>query len=149
MNSDFKDLLRSLNAEGVEYLIIGGYALMEYAEPRFTKDLDIWIMTSPLNSRRVLKALREFGAPVHEMTEEDLSTPGWVFQIGVAPIRIDILTSANGVEFEDAWDRRTEVRYGDVNAWVISKQDLIANKLATGRPQDLVDVQTLQGDQGS
>lgn len=144
MNSDFKDLLRSLNAEEVEYLIIGGYALMEYAEPRFTKDLDIWIMTSPLNSRRVLKALREFGAPVHEMTEEDLSTPGWVFQIGVAPIRIDILTSADGVEFEGAWGRRGEVRYGDVTAWVISKEDLIANKLATGRPQDLVDVQTLR-----
>ena len=146
MNSDFKDLLRSLNEEGAEYLIIGGYALMEYAEPRFTKDLDVWIMTSPSNSRRVFSALQKFGAPLQDLTTEDLETPGWVYQIGVAPLRIDILTSADGVDFGEAWSRRTEVHYGDVPAWVVSKQDLIANKLATARPQDLVDVQSLQDD---
>lgn len=101
MNKDFKDLLRSLNAVEAEYLIIGGYALMEYAEPRFTKDLAVWILTTRDNAQKVHLALKNFGAPLQGLNVEDLATPGWVYQIGMAPIRVDLLTSADGVEFAE------------------------------------------------
>ncbi len=102
------------------------------------------VLTTRDNALKVHLALKNFGAPLQGLNVEDLATPGWVYQIGMAPIRVDLLTSADGVEFAEAWIRRREVMYGDVSAWVISKQDLIANKLATGRPQDLIDIKSLQ-----
>jgi hypothetical protein len=142
--SDFSDLLRLFENSGVNYLVVGGYAVMVYSEPRFTKDLDIWVDPTPENAKKVLAALAEFGAPLGGCTVDDFSTPGMVFQIGVAPVRIDILMGITGVEFADAWQERERRRFLNDSAWFISRGHLIQNKLAAGRPQDLVDAEELQ-----
>lgn len=103
MNPDFRDLLAAFNAHGVEYLVVGAHALAAHGHVRATKDLDVWVRPSASNAPRVLNALREFGAPLHDLVEDDLSRPGVVFQIGVAPLRIDVVTKIDGVEFQDAW----------------------------------------------
>jgi hypothetical protein len=144
MNSDFKDLLRAFNAHQVEYLIVGGYAFMHYAEPRYTKDLDIWVWANAENAVRVFTALRDFGAPVSEMTVEDFAVEGYVFQIGISPVRIDILMSVDGVKFEEAWNNRSQVMVGNDPVWMISKADLIVNKRASARPQDILDADALE-----
>jgi hypothetical protein len=144
VNSDFRDLFCAFNAAGARYLLVGGYAVAFHAEPRFTKDLDVWIEASPANSRLVYAALGAFGAPLGEAKAADLAVPDQVLQIGVPPNRIDIVTSIDGVEFEGAWRNRAETEYGDQHIWVISRMDLIANKRASGRPQDLLDVATLE-----
>src|SRR4051795_10713762 len=100
INSDFKDLLRSLNAAGIRYLIVGGYAVMIHTEPRYTKDLDIWIDRDERNARAVLAALAEFGAPTADVSAEDLTEPDVFFQIGIEPVRVDIMTSVSGLVFE-------------------------------------------------
>ena len=106
MNPDFRDLLSEFNARGVEYLVVGAYALAAHGHVRATGDLDIWVRPAPDNAARVRKALAAFGAPVRDLTETDLIQPGLVFQIGIAPLRIDILTGIDGVEFADAWAAR-------------------------------------------
>jgi hypothetical protein len=107
-SQNFKELLLLLNDCLVEYLIVGGYAVMRYSEPRFTKDLDIWVGYSPANSRRVFSALARFGVPLRRdgVTEETFSAEKTVYQMGVPPVRVDILTSISGCSFEDAWTRR-------------------------------------------
>ena len=144
VNSDFKDLFAALNAAGARYLLVGGYAVAFHAQPRFTKDLDVWTAPEPENARRVLDALRAFGAPLHDLSVADLSRPGITFQIGVPPNRIDILTSIDGVSFDDAWPDRVETSYGDQPMFVIGKTSLVRNKRASGRPQDLIDVGLLE-----
>jgi hypothetical protein len=144
MNSDFSDLLQYFNEEKVEYLIVGGYAVIAYSEPRYTKDLDLWIWATPQNAERVYRALRRFKAPIGEMTPADFEEEGYVFQIGVSPIRIDILMSIDGVDFDEAWNNRVKMNFGSVEAWIIGKNDLIRNKKASGRAQDLLDVQSLE-----
>jgi len=143
MNSDFRDLLVALNAAGAKYLIVGGYALALHAEPRFTKDLDIWVECSPANGKAVWNALAAFGAPLSDLAKEDLAVPGLVYQLGVAPSRVDILTSIDGVEFADAWASRVDQRYGGEPASFIGFEDLVRNKRASGRPQDLIDADLL------
>jgi hypothetical protein len=143
MNSDFKELLRIFNEKQVKYLVIGGYAVMKHSEPRFTKDLDIWVWTAPENARLVFQALRDFGAPLSGLTEADFTQPETFYQMGRPPVRIDILMSVDGVAFESAWDNRVESDFDGVPAHVISKQDLIVAKRAAGRPQDLVDLESL------
>lgn len=143
MTSDFKDLLRSLCDNQVEFMVVGGHAVMLYTEPRYTKDLDILISRTGENAGRTMVALREFGAPLSNLTKEDLQQEGIFYQIGVAPIRIDIITSIPGVEFEDAWQRRLVSPIDEIPVPFISKDDLIAAKLASGRPQDLVDAGAL------
>lgn len=143
MNPDFKDLLCIFNARGVEYLVVGAHALAAYGRVRATKDLDIWVRPDASNARRVLAALDEFGAPLHDLTEADLCTPGVIFQVGVAPVRIDILTSIAGVEFADAWPARQMFQFGGAPATVLSKEHLIQAKRATGRTQDRADVEWL------
>jgi hypothetical protein len=138
-SQNFKELLQLLNDCLVEYLIVGGYAVMRYAEPRFTKDLDIWVGHSTDNSRKVFAALACFGAPLRHdgVTEETFSVERTVYQIGVPPVRVDILTSISGCAFEDAWRRRVSgVMYG-VPVHFISLPDLIVNKRAAGRTSDL------------
>src|SRR5688572_20616801 len=103
MRSDYKELLEVLNACGVRYLIVGGYAVMRYTEPRFTKDLDLWIATDRENAERTFQALSRFGAPIDDCTPEDFTNPELWFQIGVAPVRVDLLLSIPGLAFEDAW----------------------------------------------
>jgi hypothetical protein len=143
-NPDFKDLLSALSDEGAEFLIVGAHAVMLYTAPRYTKDLDIWVRPTSENAERVYRALRVFGAPLHELTPGDLAVPGTIFQIGIAPNRIDILTSLEAVTFEEAWERRASSTYGGVPIALLSAEDLLKNKRAVGRPQDLVDVDRLE-----
>jgi hypothetical protein len=144
INSDFKELLQSLNAASVRYLIVGGYAVMVHTEPRYTKDLDVWIEADEANAHRLFAALAEFGAPMQDYAVADFTEPDTFFQIGIDPVRIDILTSITGVDFASAWERRVVVDFGGAPAPVLSRQDLIAAKLAAGRPQDRKDARRLQ-----
>lgn len=148
-SSDFRELLSLFNAEEVRYLIVGGFALAHYGQPRYTKDLDIWIDRGEHNARKVFRALAQFGAPLDKLSDRDFAEPDIVFQIGVEPLRIDILTDISGVEFAEAWDRREKSTYGDTPVHLISKADYIANKRASGRRQDLRDVEALLEDEGS
>ena len=113
INSDYSDLLRIFNANNVRYLVIGGYAVVQYAEPRYTKDLDVWISTDKVNAKAVYKALKEFGAPLEGMTEKDFSEEGYFFQMGVPPVRLDVLMGIPGVVFEDCWKRQVLVDFDD------------------------------------
>ncbi len=110
MNPDYKDILSAFSAEGVEYLLVGAYALAVHGIPRATGDIDILVRPHPDNAVKVWRALKTFGAPLSQITEKELSTPGLVFQFGVAPRRIDLLTSIDGVGFEEAWDGRIEAQ---------------------------------------
>lgn len=143
VNPDFRDLFFELNAASVRYLVVGAYAVTFHSRPRFTKLLDVWVDPSPQNAARVFRALAAFGAPLSGVRLEDFTTRGTVFQIGVAPNRVDVLTEIEAVEFGPAWERRSEGRYGDCPIQVLSRADLIANKKAVGRPQDLLDVDEL------
>ncbi len=143
MNSDFKDLLRLFLENQVEFMVVGGYAVMLYTEPRYTKDLDLLISLEPNNAAKTIDALELFGAPLAELKKEDLQEKDVFFQIGVAPIRIDIITSIAGVDFSDAFQRRHIEKIDDLPVPFISKDDLIQAKLAAGRPQDLVDAGAL------
>ncbi|MEO5897150.1 MAG: hypothetical protein ABIS06_15785 [Vicinamibacterales bacterium] len=144
INPDFNDLFAALNATGSRYLLVGGYAVAVHAIPRFTKDLDIWIEPSADNALRVMDALRQFGAPLESLSTADLMAPGTIFQIGIPPNRIDLVMAIDGVIFSDAWASRLNAHYGDVAISVISRTDLIRNKRAVGRPQDLVDAALLE-----
>ena len=143
-NQDFKDLFVELNAYGVEFLVVGAHALAAHGHVRATKDLDVWVRPNRENAIRILRALRSFGAPTHFVTEEDLSSPGITFQIGVEPIRVDIITSVDGLTFEPAWQNRIASDYGGEPVFVVSREDLIRNKRAAARPQDLVDIAALE-----
>jgi hypothetical protein len=144
MFPDFRDLLAEFNAHGVEFLVVGAHALAAHGLIRATKDLDLWVRPEPTNAKRVLAALRAFGAPLWDLTVEDLSGPGLIFQIGVPPIRVDVLTAIDGVQFEDAWAERVAATLGDQPAWLLARHHLIQNKRAAGRDQDLVDVKWLE-----
>ena len=148
-NRDFRDLLFELNAADARYLVVGGYAVAFHGRPRFTKDLDLLIEATPDNARRVFLALSCYGAPSGSLIEEDLTNPSMVFQIGVPPNRIDILTEITAVDFAAAWSRRVEGVYGDCKVAFLAIPDLIANKRAVGRPQDLQDVAMLERRKGS
>ena len=144
MSKDFQDILRVFNAHNVKYLVVGGYAFGVYTEPRTTKDIDLWIRTDPENARAVFQALAEFGAPIGGLSPEDF-TDGTIFQMGQPPERIDILQQVSGVDFDSAWEHRVEGFVDEKTpALVISKEDLIRNKLASGREQDLLDVKKLR-----
>ena len=137
-------MLSAFSDEAVEYLLVGAYALAVHGVPRATGDLDVWVRPTEDNARRVRSALEQFGAPLAGLTERDLVTPGTVFQIGIAPNRIDILTSIDGVTFGEAWAARRVVHIEGVEVSVLARQHLIRNKKATGRPQDLADVARLE-----
>jgi hypothetical protein len=148
MNSDFKELLAVFNAHTVEYLVVGAHALAAHGHVRATKDLDVWVKPSVDNAPKILRALAEFGAPLHDLSVDDLSQPGLIFQIGVPPVRIDVITRIDGVEFDSAWPERLEAHIGGQVVPVLSKAHLIVNKRATGRLQDLADVERLEGQAG-
>jgi hypothetical protein len=144
LNEDYRDILRALNDEGVSFLLVGAYALAAHGYPRATMDIDIWVMPSPANADAVLRALQRFGAPLDNLVKEDLLKEDTVFQIGVAPRRIDIITGASGLRFEEAFSRSILADIDDVAFRVLSLDDLIANKRAAGRAKDLVDVEALE-----
>lgn len=146
LNPDFRDMLSVLCEEGAEFLLVGAYALATHGLPRATGDMDIWIRRSQENATRVWRALRRFGAPLTGLTEVDLNTPNLVFQIGIAPRLIDILTSIDAVQFDEAWPDRRVVEIEGLSIGVIGRSHLIQNKRAVGRPQDLADVAWLEGD---
>ena len=141
---DFEELLFALSSERAEFLIVGAYAVMAVTEPRYTKDLDVWVQPTRTNARRVFRALEEFGAPLSNLKVSDLSREGIIFQIGVEPVRIDILTQVDGLVFEGARARARLGRYGKVEVAFLSVADLIVNKTLVGRPQDLLDVAKLR-----
>ena len=142
-NPHYTELLQLLNESEVEYLIVGGFAVMKYGEPRYTKDLDVWVHNSARNSARIVEALRKFGAPLDhdQITLDTFSGKQVVYQIGIAPVRIDILTEITGVEFSNAWSKRVESTFFGVPVHFISLDDLVANKRALGRSSDLRDLQ--------
>ena len=140
MNRDFVEMLAALSAAGVEFLVVGAYALAAHGLPRATGDIDIWVRPTRENAERVLRAVGDFGAPVFGLTVEDLLRLDTVFQIGVAPSRIDLLTGITGVEFAAAWPNRLTVTIDDQPVPVIGLADLIRNKTATGRPKDQADL---------
>ncbi len=144
VNQDFRDLFAEFNARNVDYLVVGAYALAVHGHVRATKDLDIWVRPEAENARRVFHSLQAYGAPTGELTPDDFAHPGLTFQIGVAPIRIDVLSSIDGIGFEAAWENRVGARYGDQDVFVISRLDLITNKRAAARLQDLADVEALE-----
>jgi hypothetical protein len=146
MNQDFAEMLSALIEAEVDFLIVGAHALAAHGFPRATGDLDIWVRPSPDNAKRVIQALGTFGAPLFDLTTEDLTRPGVVFQIGVAPCRIDILTEISGVSFEEAWSRRALFSVEGRELPFISKRDLVVNKRAAGRPRDLADLAELEGE---
>jgi hypothetical protein len=148
LSSEFKDLLSIFNAHGVEYLVVGAHALAAHGRIRATGDLDIWVRADPANARRVMQALAAFGAPLQDLREADLAQPGIVFQIGVAPLRIDILTEIDGVQFEDAWRQRLSSVFAGEPVSVLSVAHLIENKRAAGRAQDLADLDWLEKNRG-
>jgi len=143
-NPDFRDLFSALSAEGADFIVVGAHAVMFHAAPRYTKDLDVWVRPTRDNATRVWRALHAFGAPMSDLTEQDLAVPGTIFQIGVAPNRIDVLTSIDGVEFDAAWSRVSSTTYGGVPIRVLGLEDLIANKKKVGRLQDQIDLENLQ-----
>jgi hypothetical protein len=143
-NPDFKELLNILENYKVRYLVVGGYAVMKYTEPRFTKDLDLWVSTDEENSKAVFNALREFGAPLKGLTQKDFSEKGYFYQMGNPPLRLDIMMSIPGVEFEDSWNNRIETEIDGLTVPFISKQDLLKAKEASGRAQDMIDVENLK-----
>ena len=145
MNRDFAEMLAALSAAGAEFLIVGAHALAAHGRPRATGDLDLWIRATPENARRVWQALSAFGAPLDELRLEDLSTADVVFQIGVVPARIDILTSLTGLDFDQAWQRRQTLEVDGLTVAVLSREDLIRNKTALDRPRDRADIEDLEG----
>ena len=148
-NQDFRDMLLALSDADVDFLVVGAYAVAVHGFPRATGDLDIWVRADNSSAPKVLSALKVFGAPMHELTEADFASPSVVFQIGVPPGRIDILTIVSGLQFDSAWKNRIELTIDDVTFPVIGRSDLITNKRATGRPKDLADIAGLEaGDDG-
>lgn len=143
MNLDFKELLLAFNARNVDYLVVGAHALAAHGHVRATKDLDVWVRPQQDNAARVLQALTDFGAPLTDLAADDLTRSGTIFQIGLPPLRIDIITNIDGVDFADAWRDRMETSFGGAPAFVISRHHLIANKKAAGRLQDLADIEKL------
>lgn len=146
MNPDYSDMLDALCEAGAEFLIVGAYALAAHGFIRARGGLDIWVRPTPENALRVWDALVRFGAPLHDLTVEELSKPEIVFQIGVVPCRIDILTTISGVSFEDAWPGRHTATVDGRELPVIGRAELLQNKRASGRPKDLGDAALLEGD---
>ncbi len=141
---DFKELLSIMDRHEVRYLVIGGYAVMLYSEPRWTKDLDLWIAIDPTNASAVFAALKEFGAPLAGLSVKDFTERGYFYQMGRPPMRVDVMMEVSGIDFEDAWSRKNSISVDELTVHFISRDDLILSKLAAGREQDLKDVEILR-----
>ncbi|MDF1562983.1 MAG: hypothetical protein P1V51_08055 [Deltaproteobacteria bacterium] len=146
-NEDFRDLFVALSDAGAEFLVVGAHAVMLHTLPRYTKELDVWVRPDPENATRVIAALTRFGAPLADLREDDLSVSGTIYQIGVEPNRIDIITAIDGVEFDEAWPDRIESTYAGAPIQLLGLEALIRNKRASGRKQDLVDLERLEARQ--
>jgi len=143
-SSDFEELFGLLNHHKVRYLIVGGYAYSIHAEPRYTKDLDIFFERSLPNAKKIMQVLRDFGFKSLDISTVDLTQPNRVIQLGYPPLRVDFINQIDGIEFNSCWDNKFITTYGDQPVNVIGRNDLIKNKLASGREQDLLDAKVLK-----
>lgn len=143
-SSDFRELLKIFEKHNIRYLIVGGYAVMKYSEPRFTKDIDVLIATDQENANSVYAALKEFGAPLVNLTPVDFTHKDYFYQMGRPPLRVDIMMSIPGIGFEEAWENREVFELDDLKIPFISRSDLIRSKEASGRPQDKIDIDKLK-----
>ena len=143
MNPDFAALLCALRDADVRFLVVGAYALAFYGYPRATRDLDIWVEATPQNAARLIAALRAFGAPLESVNEADFAHPGGVLQIGVAPVRVDVLTALDGLTFAPAWEHRERGELDGLPLNFLNRDDFVRNKSAVGRAQDLADIERL------
>jgi hypothetical protein len=144
LNKDYRDILHALAGENAKFLLVGAYAMAAHGYLRATMDIDIWVKPSPENARAVLRALQRFGAPLHDLTEADLQKDDTIFQIGVAPRRIDIITGATGLRFDEASAHSTESEMEGILVRILSLNDLIRNKRACGRAKDVADAEALE-----
>lgn len=144
LNQDYKEMLQCLLEENVRFLLVGAYALAVHGYPRATKDIDFFVWATPQNAAHLMRALTKFGAPLHDISAADFSSEGAIFQIGNSPRRIDIITNISGVKFEHAYANKVTIAIEGMEVPVISLGDLITNKRASGRTQDLADVEKLQ-----
>ena len=149
MNRDYRDLFRIFNAHRVRYLVVGAYAVIYYAEPRYTKDLDIWVDPTQENAEKVWSAMAEFGAPLEGVTQEDFFNKDLIYQIGVAPNRVDIMMHIPGLEFSKAWERKATSTYGGESINILHIDDLIHAKKTTDREEDRMDVKRLEEARGA
>ena len=147
LNPDFRDMLSCLKGEEVEFIIVGAYALAAHGLPRATGDIDIWVRNSRVNAQKILRALAKFGAPVSDLSGDDFVTPDTILQLGVEPSRIDLLTGIDGVEFDEACENKTSVRIDGLEIYILSKSDLLKNKLAANRDKDRSDIAWLEKNQ--
>jgi hypothetical protein len=145
LNRDYKEMLQCFTEEGVEYLVVGAYAMAAHGYPRSTGDMDLWIRPTPENAARVYRALAKFGAPLKDISPADFQVQEMTFQIGVAPCRIDVITSiSGGIAFDQAAACAEKADLGELEVPVLSRGDLIKNKIATGRPKDMEDADLLR-----
>ena len=148
LNPDFREMLSCLKGEGADFIIVGAYALAAHGLPRATGDIDIWVRNSPENARKIMCALMRFGAPLSDLSEDDFIAPDLVVQLGVEPCRIDLLTGIDGVGFDEAWQNKVNITVDDLEIYVLSKEDLLRNKVATGRDKDQYDIAWLEKNGG-
>jgi len=146
LNEDYKEMLQLLKAGDVSFLVVGAYALGAYGYPRATGDMDIWVLAAANNSEKIYNVLKKFGAPLHQIDKMTFACEGIIFQIGVAPRRIDIITKVDGVEFGSAYKNRQELDIDGILVPFISRADLIKNKMSTGREKDRLDARQLQSE---
>ena len=146
VHPDFRDLLALLNEHEVEYLIVGGYALAFHGAPRFTGDIDVFVRPEPQNAKRILNALADFGFPFSDLSLDDFQSPDKVVQLGVPPVRVDLITSISGVSWEEAQAHKEPGLFGDVPVSYIGRTEFVANKRASARKKDLADLEALGED---
>lgn len=149
LTPEFRDALSEFSAANVEFLVVGAYAMAAHGLPRATGDIDIWVRRSPKNAQRVWNALASFGAPLGDVSPSDFLKPDLIFQVGIAPQRIDVLTDIDGVQFDDAWPNHQVIQFSGIDVPVISRPDLIKNKRASARPKDLGDLAWLEATESS
>jgi len=144
VNQDYKDLFKILNEEKVEYLIVGAHAVIFYAEPRYTRDIDLWINPTKENVDSLWNALVKFGAPLIDITKEEFENPNLIYQIGIEPNRIDIIMGMDKVSFAEAYNQKKGSFYDGIPIDIISISDLIKTKENTGRKKDELDIESLK-----
>ena len=144
VSKDFKEFIELLNKNNVNYLLVGGYAVGYHSRPRYTEDIDIWIEPSLENAKKIIHVLNKFGFTGVSVSIEELIQPEKIIQLGLPPQRIDILTSIDGVNFNEAWERRIVDSFGDIPVFIISLKDLIKNKSSSGRIKDLQDIEWIK-----
>lgn len=145
LSPDLREFIELLNSKEVKYVIVGGHAVVFHGYPRLTVDVDFFVECSAENARRLEEVMHDFGFSSLGLTAKDFLEPGQVVQLGRAPNRIDLLTSLSGVTFEEAWQTKVAAKFGDLSVFILGRESLVKNKKATGRPQDLADLDNIAG----